>query len=149
LALAVGGLGLTTRLNGTLASDTDEARITATTARLLEESSYSGHQETEAVSSKFLDSYLDMLDPNRVYFLQADIEEFAPYRADLEALAVRKGDTSPAHRIFNRFLERLGQRVAYNKELLSTDTFDFTGGDSYRWDRHDAPRPRDAVEARQ
>jgi carboxyl-terminal processing protease len=149
LSLVLSSLGLTTRLNGTLASDTDEARIAAVTARLLEDSSYSGHQATEAVSGRFLDRYLEMLDPNRIYFLQSDIEEFAPYRANLEALAVKKGDTNPAHQIFNRFLERLEQRVAYNEGLLAKGTFDFTGVDTYRWDRHDAPRPRDLAEARQ
>src|SRR3974390_2252136 len=145
LALAVSTLGLTTRLNGTLAPDTDEARIAETTARLLQKSSYSGNQETETVSGKFLDRYLDMLDGNRIYFLQSDIQEFAPYRTNLEAMVVKNGDTHPAHQIFNRFVQRLEERVAYTKELLATNAFDFTGNDSYRWERHDAPRPRDLV----
>jgi carboxyl-terminal processing protease len=38
--------------------------------------------------------------------------------------------------------------VAYSKELLGTEAFDFTGEDSYRWDRHNAPRPRDMAEAK-
>src|SRR5215471_10857416 len=127
LALTLGTLGLTTRLHETLAADTDEARIAAITSRLLEKSSYSRHQETQTVSSKFLDRYLDMLDSNHLNFLQSDIEEFAAYRTNLEAMVVKNGDTSPAHQIFNRFLQRLEQRVAYNKELLATNAFNFTG----------------------
>jgi carboxyl-terminal processing protease len=149
LALTVSSLGLTTRLNGTSAPEADEARIAATTARLLQKSSYSGDQKAEAVSSKFLDRYLDMLDGNRIYFLQSDIEEFAPYRTNLETRVVKNGDTKPAHEIFNRFVQRLEERVAYTKELLATNAFDFTGDDSYRWERHDAPRPRDLTEARE
>jgi carboxyl-terminal processing protease len=149
LALAVSSLGLTTHLHGTLAPYTDEAKVAATTARLLQKSSYAGHQDTETISGKFVDRYLDMLDGNRIYFLQSDIEEFAPYHTNLEAMVIRNGDTRPAHEIFNRFLQRLEQRVAYNKELLATNAFDFTGRDSYRWDRHDAPRPRDLAEAKE
>lgn len=149
LALTVSTLGLTTRFNGTSAPDTDDARIAEITAQLLQKSSFSGEQETDAVSGKFMERYLDMLDANRIYFLQSDIEEFAPYRANLEALVAKNGDTHPAHQIFNRFLQRLEQRVAYSKELLATNAFDFSGDDSYQWDRHDATRPRDLAEARE
>jgi carboxyl-terminal processing protease len=106
LTLAVSSLGLTTGLHRAPVPDTEEARIAAVTAQLLQQSSYTAHQEAEAVSGKFLDHYLDMLDGNRLYFLQSDIEEFAPYRTNLEAMAVKNGDTHPAHQIFNRFLQR-------------------------------------------
>ena len=119
------------------------------TARLLQNSSYSGRQETEQVSSKFLDRYLDLLDANRVYFLQSDLEEFSPYRFDLEGLTLKRGDTRPAHVIFDRFLERLEQRVDYVQELLKTEKFDFTGQDSFQWDRRDASRPRDLAQAKE
>jgi carboxyl-terminal processing protease len=149
LALAICCAALTTRLHENTPSGSDEANIAKVTARLLESSAYSSHRETEQVSGRFLDHYLDMLDGNHLYFLQLDLDEFAPYRANLEAMTVKNGDTHPAHLIFNRFLERLRQRVAYNIELLGKETFDFTGKDTYRWDRHDTPRPHDLAEARQ
>jgi carboxyl-terminal processing protease len=149
LALALCSAALTTRLHESSAPATEEAGIAETTARLLQNSAYASQHDTQQVSGKFLDHYLDMLDGNRLYFLQSDIEEFAPYRTNLEAMAVKNGDTRPAHQIFNRFLQRLERRVAYNKELLASETFDFTGKDSYQWDRHTLPRPRDLDEARQ
>jgi len=149
LALALGSAALTTRLHGNSATGSEEANIAKATALLLQNSSYSSHREAREVSGRFFDHYLDMLDGNHVYFLQSDIEEFAPYRTNLEALAVKNGDTSPAHQIFSRFLQRLEQRVAYNKELLETATFDFTGNDNYQWDRRKALRPRDLAEAKQ
>jgi carboxyl-terminal processing protease len=149
LALALGSAALTTRLHETAATGSEEASIAKITARLLENSAYSSQGNTEQVSAKFLDHYLEMLDGNRLYFLQSDIEEFAPYRTNLEAMAVKNGDTRPAHRIFSRFLQRLEQRVAYNKELLETETFDFSGKDTYQWDRRNAPRPSDLDEAKQ
>src|ERR1035438_1010620 len=148
LVLALASAALTTRLRGTAPSGDEEAIIANVTARLLQNSAYSGHQDKEEVSGKFLDRYLELLDPNRVYFLQSDIEEFAPYRADLESLALKRGDTHPAHQIFERFLQRLDQRVAYVQERLKTESFDFTGQDSYQWDRRDAPRPRDLAQAK-
>jgi carboxyl-terminal processing protease len=149
LALALGSAALTTRLHEARATGSDEASIAKVTARLLENSAYANHRDAEQVSARFLDHYLDMLDGNRLYFLQSDIEEFAPYRDNLEAMAVKNGDTRPAHLIFSRFLQRLEQRVAYYKELLATETLDFSGTDSYRWDRHDASRPHDLTEAKQ
>jgi carboxyl-terminal processing protease len=149
LVLALGSAALTTRLHGTPATDSDEASIAKVTASLLQNSAYSGRGETKAVSSKFLDRYLGVLDGNRVYFLQSDLEEFAPYRADLDALLLKRGDTHPAHQIFERLLQRVEQRVAYVQELLKTETFDFRGQDTFRWDRRDAARPRDLAEAKQ
>jgi carboxyl-terminal processing protease len=149
VVLALASAALTTRLHGTLATGTEEANIAKVTARLLENSAYSVQPNTDEVSRRFFDNYLDMLDGNHLYFLQSDIEEFAPYRTKLEAMLVKKGDTRPAHQIFNRFLERLEQRASYNKELLATAAFDFTGKDDYRWDRQHSPRPRDRAEANQ
>jgi carboxyl-terminal processing protease len=149
LALALGSAALTTRVHETSAAGSEEANIANVTARLLQNSAYASQHDTRQVSGKFLDHYLEMLDGNRLYFLQSDIEEFAPYRTNLEAIAVKNGDTRPAHLIFNRFLQRLEQRVAYNKELLETETFDFTGKDSYQWDRHNSPRPQDLNEVKQ
>ena len=149
LVLALASAALTTRLHGTPANGTEEASIAKVTARLLQNSAYSAQRNTEQVSGRFFDHYLDMLDGNHICFLQSDIEEFAPYRTKLEAMAIKNGDTRPAHQIFTRFLERLEQRVAYNKELLESGTFDFSGKDDFRWDRRDSPRPRDLAEAKQ
>jgi carboxyl-terminal processing protease len=148
LVLALGSAALTTRAPGTVGGS-DEENIAAVTARLLRNSSYSGHQETEQVSSKFLERYLDLLDANHIYFLQSDIEEFSPYRFDLEGLTLKRGDTRPAHEIFDRFLQRLEQRVEYVQGLLKTEKFDFSGHDSFKWDRRDAARPRDLAQAKE
>jgi carboxyl-terminal processing protease len=149
LVLALASAALTTRLHGSSDGGTDEENIAAVTARLLQNSSYSGPQDTKEISGKFLDRYLDLLDPNRLYFLQADMEEFSPYRFDLETLVFRRGDTRPAHEIFGRFLQRLEERVAYNEELLKTEKFDFAGHDNFQWDRRKASRPRNLAEAKE
>ena len=153
-----GSLGLATvlcspllvaRLHGTTVPGDDDTAIAKVTARLLENSGYTGHHEPEEISGRFVNRYLEALDPNHLYFLQSDLAEFAPYRTNLETLTLKSGDTSPAHTIFRRFQQRLEQRIAFAQELLKTNSFDFTGNETYRWDRRKAPRPRDLAEAKQ
>ncbi|HEX5217973.1 MAG TPA: carboxy terminal-processing peptidase [Verrucomicrobiae bacterium] len=151
LALAIGGLAATLRPpEADDAADLDEeAAIAQVSAYLLENSHYTGHRLDDAMASRFLDRYLQMLDGNRSYFLESDLAEFAPLRTRLDDLTLRRGDTSPAEQIFERFKERLEQRVAYVQELLKTEKFEFSGNDTYTGDREREPRPRDLTEAKQ
>jgi len=66
---------------------------------------------------KVFDRYLDRLDPNRSFFLQSDIKEFAPYRKKLGD-SLRSGDLNPAFAIFNRYRERAEERSRYMLKQL-------------------------------
>jgi carboxyl-terminal processing protease len=81
--------------------------------------------------------------------LQSDVKEFAPYRATLVQAIHKDGDTSAAHAIFSRYLQRLAQRAAYVGDLIRTMKFDFTGHDAYTFNRENAERPRNLEEARE
>jgi carboxyl-terminal processing protease len=126
----------------------DEPTITAITARRLEMTHYRRQRFDDEVASRFLDRYIESLDNLRLYFLQSDLEEFDRYRTRLDQLTL-SGNTDPARVIFERYLERLRQRVAYVAEVLETETFDFTSDDRYRLDRRKASFPKDIDEARQ
>ncbi len=130
-------------------ADTTEANITLVTAGFLEHSQLAHHPLDTELAGKFLDRYLDDLDGSRSLLLQSDVKEFAAYRATLAEAIHKNGDTSAAHVIFARFLERLGQRAAYVTNLLQTTTFEFTGHDVYALDREKAERPRDLQAAQQ
>ncbi len=128
-----------------------DGRIAYVTARLLEQLQYSKEKFTASVSSKFLDRYLDALDPQHLHFLQADLSQFEEYRTNLDRLTEGKlgvADTEPACEIFNRFVERLEQRVAYADELLNRENFTFEGDERISVNRHEAPYPTDLTEAR-
>ena len=129
------------------APDATEANITQVTAGFLEQSQLAHHPLDSELAGKFLDRYLDDLDGSHSLFLQSDIKEFAAYRATLSQDTQRRGDTSAAHAVFARFLQRLAQRAAYTTKLLRTTQFDFTGHDAYAYDREQAERPRDAKAA--
>ena len=128
-------------------TDKTEANITLVTAGFLEHSQLAHHPLDTELAGKFLDRYLDELDGSRSLLLQSDVKEFARYRATLAEAIQKDGDTSAAHAIFARYLQRLAQKVAYVSDLLRTTKFDFTGRDVYAFDREHAERPLDVQAA--
>ncbi|HLX94839.1 MAG TPA: carboxy terminal-processing peptidase [Verrucomicrobiae bacterium] len=147
-ALAAGN----TNASPQLTPGPSDGRIAYVTARLLEEYHYSQHPLDEAVSEKFFDGYLDSLDPQHLYFLKSDIAEFAHYRTNLDTLTINNrgiADLTPAYQIYERFLERLNQRVAYEDKLLKHDRFSLTTHQNVLLDRHESPYPKNLSEARQ
>jgi carboxyl-terminal processing protease len=127
-------------------SQVTEANVTRLTTSILERSQFAHHPLDAELAGKFLDGYLDALDGRRSLFLHSDIEEFAAYKATL-AQATREGNTSAAHAIWRRYLQRLRERTAYLTQQLQTSSFDFTGQDTYSFDREQAQRPRDVAGA--
>ncbi len=127
---------------------TTDANITRLTTGLLEHSQLAHHPFDDQLAGNVLDRYLDALDGTRSLFLQSDVDGFAAYRPMLAQATRGAGDTSAAKAIFARYLERLSQQTAYDTYVLRTAKFDFTGHDSYSFDREHARRPADAAEAR-
>ncbi|MGH7992246.1 MAG: carboxy terminal-processing peptidase [Limisphaerales bacterium] len=134
-----------------LAPGLNDGRIAYVTARLLEEYHYSQHPLDKEMSEKFFDGYLDALDPQHLYFLKSDVAEFSHYRTNLDTLTINNrgiADLTPAYQIFERFLERLKQRVAYDDKLLKHDRFSLNTGQNLLLDRREAPYPKNLTEAR-
>jgi carboxyl-terminal processing protease len=127
---------------------TTEANITRFTTTLLEHSQFAHHPLDRELAGKFLDRFLEALDGGHSLLLQSDVDEFSAYRSTLAKATRESGDTSAAHTIFARYLQRLEERVAYVTKALETAKFDFTGHDTYSFDREHAPWPRDAAAAR-
>ncbi|HEY4188030.1 MAG TPA: carboxy terminal-processing peptidase [Polyangia bacterium] len=123
--------------------------MTRLTTGILGQSQFAHHPLDTELAGKLVDHYLDALDGSHSLFLQSDLVEFSSYRAGLAAAMLAAGDTTAARAIFARYLQRLGQQVAYDDELLRTDRFDFAGHDSYLFDRRRAPRPADLTTARE
>jgi carboxyl-terminal processing protease len=126
---------------------TTEANITRVTTDILGHSQFSHHPLDNELAGRLLDRYLDALDGTRSLFLQSDVDEFAGYRANLAQATMATGDTTAAHAIFARYLQRLGQQVAFGSDVLRTTKLDFTGHDVYSFDRVHARRPADLTAA--
>ena len=126
---------------------TTEANITWVTTNILERSQFAHHPLDTELAGKMLDSYLDALDVSHSLFLEADLRDFSGFRAKLAQTTRASGDTSAARAIFARYLERLEQQAAFATTLLQKERFDFSGQDSYSFDREHAPRPLDLAAA--
>jgi carboxyl-terminal processing protease len=87
------------------------------------------------LSSEIFDTYLEQLDPNKIYFLAGDIETFERYRSGLDD-ALRHSDLLPAYDIFNVYVDRVLQRVNYARARVQK-SFDFNLDESYQYDRED------------
>ena len=130
-----------------LDAPTPDGRITQLTAQLLEQAQFAHHRLDDSMAAKFLDRYIDSLDPSHELFLQSDTAEFHRFVPPLAKATRETGDTHPARVIFERYLQRSEERAAFVKKALATEPFDFTGQDRYSFDRDNAPRPIDITEA--
>ena len=124
-----------------------ESIIARVTAELMQRQHYSHHPLDAEMSAKFFDRYIDTLDPVHLTFLQTDIKEFDKYRSTLGTLT-KKGDTKPAHVIFERFLQRAEERNNLSTNLLVQNHFDFTGDERFLANRKNAEQPKDMDDAK-
>jgi carboxyl-terminal processing protease len=132
----------------------EDGQISFWTAYLLTKHHYSHSLQPfdDSVSSRFLDRYLESLDPQHLHFVQSDLNEFERYRTTLDNLTVTRtgiGDTSPAFLIFSRYMERLRERVAYADDLLKNEKFQFTSDERIRVDRREVSYPKNLKEAKE
>jgi len=77
---------------------------------VIEERHYASHRYDDGLSAQHFVAYLDALDPQRMFFDAADISEFNQWRLELDN-AGRRGDLDPAFTMFNRYHEKLRQRI--------------------------------------
>ena len=96
------------------------------------------------LSSQIFDGYIELLDPNRIYFLSGDIEIFERYRTGLDD-SLRHSDLAPAYEIFNVYIDRVRQRVVYSRERIA-EPFDFTVDEFYQFDREEEPWAKNTAE---
>src|SRR3569623_2011493 len=149
LALGLAASGMAAPPAPGPAGQAPERNITKLPVRLLEHSQFAPHPLDREFANTFLDRYLDALDGTRSLFLQADVDEFAPLRATLAQTTRDTGDTGPAHVLFDRNLKRLEQTETFVSGLLKAGKFEFTGHDTYSFDRAKATRPKDMEAAKE
>jgi len=112
---------LQAELKGPEATD---RQVTLVVSSLLRREHLSKHGLDDEISRRGMDNFLDSLDPMKVYFTQADVDEFMENREKLDDM-VRRGDISYAYTIFNRFLKRIDERMELVEEFLNAE-HDFT-----------------------
>ncbi len=123
----------------------DRSIILAIT-RLLSTDHLTRHPLDNEISHRWLHNYLKMLDPRKVFLSQADVDGFNVYRDQLDDMALKK-DTSFAYRVFDRFLQRIDERVKLVDELLQQPV-DFTVDEDIVTDPDELSYAKDDAEMR-
>jgi carboxyl-terminal processing protease len=85
---------------------------------------YRSQNVDDALSQRYLDEYIDLLDAGKNYFLQSDIDEFEQWRLKLDDLA-KRGDIKPGFIMFNRLRDRAMTQLHKNIALLEDLEFQF------------------------
>jgi carboxyl-terminal processing protease len=114
-------------------------------ASLLQKHHLLRHPLDTEMSERCLKTFLQTLDPMKMYFYQSDYDEFAKSKDDLAKL-IQNGDVTFAYTVFNRFLDRIDERVKMVDKILATKQ-DFTLDEDLIVDKNAATYPKTEQEA--
>ncbi len=109
-------------------------------AQFLNRFSYKPVPLDDALSVKIMDRFIKSLDPDRMLFLQSDIDKFTAENTKLDD-AVNREDLQIPFSMFNLYEQRVVDRMNYARGLLKTN-FDFNTQESYSFLRENAPWPK-------
>ena len=115
-------------------------------ARIFEQTHYNHRPIDEAISRQWLRHYLEYYDYNHMFLEKSDVDEFESRYGQRLGDLVRDGNLAPAYEIFERFLQRAGERKAL-VEKLAGSSVTFAADESLVVDRHELPWPASGQEA--
>ncbi|CAM5485012.1 Tail-specific protease OS=Stutzerimonas stutzeri OX=316 GN=CXK95_12460 PE=3 SV=1 [Stutzerimonas stutzeri] len=130
-----------------LQPDREQVIASLNVVELLKRHHYNKPPLNDARSAKIFDSYIEMLDPARSYFLESDLAEFNRWRTEFDDF-LKRGNLEPGFLIYKRHLERLEDRLTYALDLLQqgVDKIDFTVDETLLVDREKAAWAKDRAE---
>jgi carboxyl-terminal processing protease len=76
----------------------------------LEDTHFVDKRYNDAMSRAHLETYLERLDPSRLYFTQSDVDDFVKFETTLDDLG-RQGELYPAVEIYERYREIASARL--------------------------------------
>ena len=98
----------------------------------------------EPMSGRIFDRYVKAMDPDKLFFSQADVDLWHENRGKLSD-AIRNEDLSIPFAMFNLYRRRAFECFAYARSLLK-EGFDFNAKESYQYAKDDDPRARSVAE---
>ncbi|MEH7840322.1 carboxy terminal-processing peptidase [Rhizobium laguerreae] len=114
-------------------------------AQFLSRYSYKPVPLDDALSARIMDGFIKSLDPDRMLFLQADIDGFMSDRSEIDD-AIEERDLKIPFAIFKAYQQRVVDRMNYARNLLKQD-FDFSAQEDYSVLRDKAPWPQSEAES--
>ncbi|WP_010585947.1 carboxy terminal-processing peptidase [Schlesneria paludicola] len=98
-------------------AQSSEATTVKLVANMISQYHISQKPLDDRISAMILQRFIKELDPQKMYFLKADIDGFARYRDQLDNL-LRSGDAAFAHEAWNLYLRRLDERVTVANRMI-------------------------------
>src|SRR5438132_571081 len=120
-------------------------------AQLVCEILHRGHlsrpEISDEVSQRLFRRYIKELDPNKLFFLKSDIDEFQKNETKLDDMLL-KGDLSFAYKVYERFVFRVAERLKLIEEFIAAPQ-DFTLKESLETDTDKIPYAANVDELRE
>lgn len=112
----------------------------------LENFHLAGQRIDDAVADQWMAAHLDTLDPDRLFFTEADARALALMAPTMDD-GIRRfpADVSPAFTVHARFRERVHERVAFATKMLSEPVSLERPGESWQRNREDAAWAADSA----
>lgn len=118
-----------------------ESYVADVVAKLLHYQHYSNKSLDQEIADRWFAGFLDQLDPNRMYFLQSDVDSFREqWRYTLVDTAGQPSGLVPPTNIYELYTERVRQRVGTVNDLLDAE-IDLTLDEEWRPDRSELDWP--------
>jgi carboxyl-terminal processing protease len=131
----------------TAKAETNFGQVAMHVAYMLQNHHYSRRDFDDKVSAQMLDNYLDLLDFRHVFFTQEDVDGFrAKYGTTLDDHILMR-NVAPAQEIYDVYVERVKDRVAYARKTLESTEFKFDSKETVELKRDKAPWPMNLAES--
>jgi carboxyl-terminal processing protease len=122
-----------------------QAQAAHLSAQLLTRYAYKPVPLNDALSAKVMNRFIKSLDPDRVLFLQADLDKFMAGSAKIDDAIIQE-DLDIPFSIFNAYAQRVVDRMTYARSLLKQN-FDFSVRENYSLLRDEEPWPQSEPES--
>ncbi|WP_288430791.1 carboxy terminal-processing peptidase [uncultured Agrobacterium sp.] len=120
-----------------LAPSASQEQAANLSAQFLERYAYKPIPLDDALSVKIMNKFIKSMDPDRMLFMQSDIDGFAIDSKKIDNQILDK-DIEIPFSMFNTYTRRVVERMTYARALLKNG-FDFTAKEDYPISREDAP----------
>jgi carboxyl-terminal processing protease len=124
----------------------DPRQVAIVVGRLLEQGHYTRQKLDPQMSARVLDSYLENLDQNKLYFTREQVVPIVQKYGATLGQSILKGDLDPAREIYKIYWQAVMIRVAQIHQLLKKE-YGFTSDRTVALYRYKEPWPSDSAEA--
>ncbi|MEM9281893.1 MAG: carboxy terminal-processing peptidase [Verrucomicrobiota bacterium] len=121
-----------------ISAETQYGDLAARVTGMLEEEHFLRQPFDNRMSKRALDSYLEMLDFNRIYFTSEDVEGFRAKHEETIDDALRRDGIPAAYDIYSVYEERVLDRVQFATKIAKPDSFTYDSDRSFEISRKES-----------